>query len=106
MVRFLPILVWLVLTVYALVDVAQSDQRRLGEAPKGLWVLGIVLLPFVGALTWLLIGKRRAAPPSGGTRWQDRPGPGGPAGPPGTRPPQRPPRPLGPAGAPGVLKGL
>lgn len=62
MVRFLPILVWLVMTVYALVDVAQTDQRRLGEVPKGLWVLGIVVLPFVGALTWLLVGKRRAAP--------------------------------------------
>lgn len=100
MVRFLPLLLWLVLTVYALVDVTQTEQRRLGDVPKGLWVLGIVLLPFVGALTWLLIGKRRGAPPSGGTRWQDRPGPGGP------RPPKRPTRPIGPDDDPDFLKGL
>jgi len=45
----------LVLYVVALVDVLRLDMdgsKRIG------WVLGIFLLPIVGAVAWLVVGRR------------------------------------------------
>lgn len=55
----------LVVTVYALVDLTVTDDRRIRRLNRVLWVVLIVVLPLVGALGWLTWGKgpRAAAPP-------------------------------------------
>ncbi|GAA2750453.1 PLDc N-terminal domain-containing protein [Amnibacterium kyonggiense] len=55
-----------VLTVFAVVDCALTERRRVRALPKWLWLLVALLLPVVGPLLWLLIGRgsvdRRPAP--------------------------------------------
>ncbi|MCP2263690.1 PLDc N-terminal domain-containing protein [Promicromonospora thailandica] len=78
--RVLLILAVVGLAVYALVDVWGSEEDERGGLPRWLWVLLIVLLPLLGAISWIVV--RVSARRSGA----------GPAsGPGGSRP--RPPRP-------------
>lgn len=55
----------LVVTVYALVDLTVTDDRRIRRLNRVLWVVLIVVLPLAGALGWLTWGKgpRATAPP-------------------------------------------
>lgn len=55
----------LVVTVYALVDLTVTDDRRIRHLNRVLWVVLIVVLPVIGAAAWLVWGKgpRAAAPP-------------------------------------------
>lgn len=55
--RYLPVLLWIALLVYCLVDVAQTDGPRVRALPKPLWLLLVVLVPFLGPLAWLLAGR-------------------------------------------------
>lgn len=45
--------------VYTVVDVILTDQRRVRALNKPLWMLVIVLIPVIGGLLWLVIGKAR-----------------------------------------------
>ena len=45
------------LTVFALVDVIAIDKFRVRGIPKGLWVVFILVIPVVGAVLWLLVGR-------------------------------------------------
>ena len=54
------------LTVYALVDLFITASNRLRAFPKPVWIAIIVVLPVVGPLLWLFIGKNkphRTTPP-------------------------------------------
>lgn len=55
----------LVVTVYALVDLTVTDDRRIRRLNRVLWVVLIVVLPLAGAIGWLSWGKgpRAKAPP-------------------------------------------
>jgi hypothetical protein len=55
----------LVVTVYALVDLTVTDDRRIRRLNRVLWVVLIVVLPVFGAIGWLAWGKgpRSAARP-------------------------------------------
>jgi hypothetical protein len=55
----------LVVTVYALVDLTVTDDRRIRHLNRVLWVVLIVVLPLIGAAAWLTWGKgpRASAPP-------------------------------------------
>lgn len=53
----LGIAVVVVLTVYAVVDCAMSDARRIRVLSKPLWLVAILLLPVVGPICWILFGK-------------------------------------------------
>src|SRR3712207_4571322 len=55
----------LVVTVYALVDLTVTDDRRIRRLNRVLWVVLIVVLPVIGPLGWLAWGKgpRSAARP-------------------------------------------
>jgi Phospholipase_D-nuclease N-terminal len=57
MARVLLVLLAVGLAVYALVDLASSDEDERGGIPKWLWVVLIVLLPFVGAIAWILVRR-------------------------------------------------
>ena len=47
------------LTVYALVDLFITASNRLRAFPKPVWIAIIVVLPLIGPLLWLFIGKSR-----------------------------------------------
>ena len=67
MLRVLPTLVLLVLTIYALVDCIQTEESRQRNLPKVLWLLLILIVPLVGPIAWFLAGRpgRRGRPRSG-----------------------------------------
>jgi hypothetical protein len=58
MLRILLYAVPIVLAVYALVDLVQTDDEDVQGLPKLVWVLLIVLAWVVGPLAWLLAGKK------------------------------------------------
>lgn len=46
-------------TVYALVDAAMTPVERARALNKPVWIVLIVLLPVIGGIMWLTIGKNR-----------------------------------------------
>ena len=52
-------LVTLVLLVYALVDLTRTPGAQVRTLPKPLWYVVLLLLPLVGSLGWLLLGRPR-----------------------------------------------
>ncbi|MGG5259139.1 PLD nuclease N-terminal domain-containing protein [Phycicoccus avicenniae] len=102
MLRYLPYVLSLALTVYCLIDCLQSDESSIRNLPKIAWVLLVLLFPIVGPVAWLVAGRpeRGARSRTQQERWddhrrsRDQRGSG----------PSRPPR--GPDDDPDFLKGL
>lgn len=46
-------------TVYTLVDVLLTERARVRAFPKPVWAIGVVLLPVIGGVLWLAVGKAR-----------------------------------------------
>lgn len=92
--RFLLVIAAVALHVYVLVDLARAPRGDVRMLPKGLWFV-VSLIPVVGPLGWLLIGRPRVGPAPGG-----RGGGGGIAGGP------RPRGPIAPDDDPDFLKRL
>ncbi|SDD66570.1 PLDc N-terminal domain-containing protein [Auraticoccus monumenti] len=68
MVRYLPIFIALALMVYCIVDVAQTQGDVVRRAPRWLWLTVIVVVPIVGPICWLVLGRpTRNSGGSGGT---------------------------------------
>ena len=61
MVRFLPFLISLVLSVYALFSCIQTPDDEVPHLPKLVWILIIVFVPFVGPIVWLLAQRTARA---------------------------------------------
>ncbi|MFF0340388.1 PLD nuclease N-terminal domain-containing protein [Kribbella sp. NPDC004875] len=61
MVRFLPFLISLVLTVYALFSCIQTPDEDVPHLPKLVWIVLIVFVPFAGPIIWLLISRAQGA---------------------------------------------
>lgn len=59
MARVIPVVLSIALTVFALADCIQTDEDRVRGIPRWAWIVLIVLVPWVGPLTWLLAGKDR-----------------------------------------------
>lgn len=53
----LGIVVVVVLTVFAIVDCAMTDARRAKVLQKPIWLVVILLLPVIGPLLWIFLGK-------------------------------------------------
>ncbi len=49
----------LALWLYCLFDVITTPEQDVRNLPKFLWVLIVILLADIGALTWLLVGRPR-----------------------------------------------
>lgn len=64
MARLLPVLVLLALTIYAVVDLAQSPDEDVPFMPKWLWLFVVIFIPALGPLLWVIIsyGARRRPP--------------------------------------------
>jgi hypothetical protein len=54
-VRFLPFLISLALSVYALFSCIQTPDEDVPHLPKLVWIILIVFVPFVGPIVWLLM---------------------------------------------------
>jgi hypothetical protein len=80
MLRLVPWLLVVGLTIYSLVDCAQSRDDEVRGLPKLVWVLLILVFPPIGAVAWLVAGR-----PQGPDRQPPRPRrPGGSSGAPRT----------------------
>ena len=73
MIRVLPWLLSIALTVYAVVDCIQTDEPRVRNLPKLLWILLILVFPVVGPIAWLVAGRPQRGP--AGRRPTSRPQP-------------------------------
>ncbi|MEU4396205.1 PLD nuclease N-terminal domain-containing protein [Kribbella sp. NPDC023855] len=60
MVRFLPFLISLVLSVYALFSCIQTRDEDVPYLPKLVWIVLIVFVPFAGPIVWLLMSRTHA----------------------------------------------
>ena len=47
------------LMVFCLVDAILIDRFRVRGVPKGLWIFIILVLPLVGSILWLTVGRGR-----------------------------------------------
>src|SRR5262245_2116587 len=61
MLRLLPMLLILALTLFAVIDCLSRDDDEFRGLPKVLWVLVILLFPLLGPLAWFFAGRPRAA---------------------------------------------
>ncbi|WP_406829560.1 PLDc N-terminal domain-containing protein [Pedococcus sp. KACC 23699] len=73
MLRLLPWLATVALTVYAVVDCIQTEDSRVRNLPKLLWILLVLLFPLVGPIAWLIAGRPSNANPGQGPRRQGSP---------------------------------
>ncbi len=74
MIRYLPVLLELALTVYCLIDAVQTDELVIRNLPKLAWIVIILLFPIVGGVAWLVAGRPTRDTWSGRTqqqRWED-----------------------------------
>ena len=74
MIRYLPALLSLALTIYCLVDAIQTQDSEIRNLPKIGWLILILLFPLVGPAAWLIAGR----PPKGPRVLRQPPRPRGP----------------------------
>ncbi|MEU6315708.1 PLD nuclease N-terminal domain-containing protein [Streptomyces sp. NPDC047014] len=68
MLRYLPFLLVIALTVYAFIDCLNTPEEEVKHLPKVAWVMIILLFSFVGPVVWLFAGKKRSAVGGGRSR--------------------------------------
>ncbi len=67
--RVLPVVLALGLTIYALLDSLRTPEDEVSHLPKPWWVVVVLLVPVLGPLAWLAVGRTG---PQAGTTWLDR----------------------------------
>lgn len=79
MIRFLPFgllgVALLVLWVWAIFDVIATDSSSARNLPKVMWLVLVILVPTIGSIAWVLLGRpQRARFPAGnpGSRRPER----------------------------------
>jgi hypothetical protein len=66
--RPLSLLIVLGFMIFCLVDCFQTPEERVRNLPKALWVLLIIIVPIVGGVAWLVVGRTPVRPTGGSTR--------------------------------------
>lgn len=61
MLRYLPFLLIIALTIYAFIDCLNTPEEEVKHLPKVVWVLIILLFSIVGPVVWLFAGRTRTA---------------------------------------------
>ncbi|MEU8464776.1 PLD nuclease N-terminal domain-containing protein [Streptomyces sp. NPDC029003] len=59
MLRYLPFLLILALTIYTFIDCLNTPEEEVKHLPKVVWVIIILLFSIVGPVVWLFAGKKR-----------------------------------------------
>jgi hypothetical protein len=49
------------LWIYCIFDVIASDQATIRNLPKGIWLVIVLILPDIGSIAWLLLGRPEKA---------------------------------------------
>jgi hypothetical protein len=57
MIEALPYVVEIGLLVYCLIDAIQADESQVRNLPRTGWILLIILVPLVGGIAWLAVGR-------------------------------------------------
>lgn len=60
MARVLPILIVVLLMIYCVVEVAQARPDEVRRAPRWLWAAAVIMIPALGSLAWLALGRPTA----------------------------------------------
>ncbi|HEX8509498.1 MAG TPA: PLD nuclease N-terminal domain-containing protein [Propionibacteriaceae bacterium] len=60
MLRYLPLVIVALMTVYCVVEVAQAPKFAVRRMPRWLWATAVICLPLAGAVCWLLLGRPTA----------------------------------------------
>lgn len=55
--RILIVIAAILLTIYCVVEVAQSNKYTVRNAPKWMWAAIVICLPVAGPLAWLFFGR-------------------------------------------------
>ena len=75
----------LFLWVFCIFDVIASEATIVRNLPKLVWLLIVIIVPDVGSIAWLILGRPRGAALSPGATWSRRQAPRrspwGPVGP-------------------------
>lgn len=74
----LALLALVLFWVWAIIDVIATDESVVRNLPKLLWLMLVIVLPEIGSLVWLLLGRPHGAGfwPGGGSSDIGRPGSG------------------------------
>ena len=59
MLRYVPALLSLALTVYCVIDAFQTPEADMRSLPKMAWIIVVLLFPIVGPASWLIAGRPR-----------------------------------------------
>lgn len=59
MLRYLPLIVVILLTIFCVVDVAQTPSDDVRVMPRWLWAVVVIGIPLVGSVCWLVWGRPR-----------------------------------------------
>lgn len=62
------LLLVLAFTIFTVVDIALMDRSRVRGLPKPAWIAVAILLPVVGGVLWLAVGRVRAGDVGGRVR--------------------------------------
>lgn len=79
--RGLPLLVELALTIFCLIDCIQTPEEVVRNLPRWAWIVLILLFPIVGGVAWLIAGRPVGGSQAYPARPGHRPGPSRPLGP-------------------------
>lgn len=55
--RAILVILLIALIIYAAIDCIMSDSAKVRGVPKSAWIAIIILLPVMGALLWLVLGR-------------------------------------------------
>lgn len=66
MLRVLPPLLTLALTIYAVVDCIQTEEEEVRNLPKLVWVLLVLIFPIAGPAAWFFAGRPSSSAPRRG----------------------------------------
>ncbi len=76
--RVLIVVLVLAVWIYCVMDVARTPAERARHLHKLVWLAFVVLLPAIGSLAWLLLGRDRPLGSRLMTRLEQRPAPRAP----------------------------
>ena len=68
MLRYLPLLIAVAVTLYALIDCARTEQEAIRGLPKWGWLLIIIFIGTFGAVAYLIWGRPRRQGPGRGQK--------------------------------------
>jgi hypothetical protein len=69
MLRVVIVLLAVALYIYFIIDVVRTPKSQARTFPKWLWLMLVIILPLLGGLLWLLLGRTW---PQGGGFWRKR----------------------------------